>query len=191
VFLTAAVSLEQNPPWGGVWRRQQSWLRQHGATQRYHSPCQLACPRLRQRERLAGRGVLAAAPSPPEPAARVLRGPLTRARGAPGADAGAGAGLPACGRPALLLAGRAGAGQGHLAPALLHALEALPVHAIGLPALLADASARRARAGLARGWRCAYARERAAGAPLALGAAARGCAVQGHSFSTLYQNRVG
>ena len=128
-----------------------------------------------------------------EPAARVLRGPLTRARGAPGADAGAGAGLPACGRPALLLAGRAGAGQGHLAPALLHALEAQPVHAISLPALLADASARRARgarAGLARGWRCAYARRSAAGAPVRSGPQ-RARAVQGHSFSTLYQNRVG
>ena len=53
-----------------------------------------------------------------------------------------GAALPACARPALLLAGPSGAGQGHLAPALLHALEALPVHAIGLPALLADSSSR-------------------------------------------------
>jgi SpoVK/Ycf46/Vps4 family AAA+-type ATPase len=49
-------------------------------------------------------------------------------------------------RPRLLLAGREGAGQAHLAPALLHALEGLPVHALGLPSLLSDAGARRARA---------------------------------------------
>lgn len=61
-----------------------------------------------------------------------------------GGRGGREAALPACSRPALLLAGAPGSGQNHLAPALLHALEALPVHAIGLPALLADSSSRRA-----------------------------------------------
>ena len=42
----------------------------------------------------------------------------------------------------MLICGPEGAGQAHLAPALLYALEGLPVHAIGLPALLSDASAR-------------------------------------------------
>ena len=42
----------------------------------------------------------------------------------------------------VLLCGRAGAGQDHLGPALLAALEALPVHAIGLPSLLSDANSR-------------------------------------------------
>lgn len=42
----------------------------------------------------------------------------------------------------VLLCGREGAGQGHLAPALLAALEALPVHSIGLPSLLSDANSR-------------------------------------------------
>ena len=41
-----------------------------------------------------------------------------------------------------LVCGPEGAGQGHLAPALLAALEALPVHAIGLPNLLSDANSR-------------------------------------------------
>ena len=45
-------------------------------------------------------------------------------------------------RPRVLICGPEGAGQAHLAPALLYALEGLPVHAIGLPALLSDASAR-------------------------------------------------
>lgn len=45
-------------------------------------------------------------------------------------------------QPRVLLCGEAGAGQGHLGPALLHALEGLPVHAIGLSSLLCDASAR-------------------------------------------------
>lgn len=45
-------------------------------------------------------------------------------------------------RPRLLICGPEGAGQSHLAPALLYALEGLPVHAIGLPALLSDAGAR-------------------------------------------------
>jgi len=45
-------------------------------------------------------------------------------------------------RPRLLICGAEGAGQSHLAPALLHALEGLPIHAIGLPSLLADAGAR-------------------------------------------------
>ncbi|KAI8471874.1 MAG: hypothetical protein J3K34DRAFT_505681 [Monoraphidium minutum] len=35
-----------------------------------------------------------------------------------------------------------GSGQGHVAAALLHALEGLPLHAVGLPSLLADAGAR-------------------------------------------------
>jgi hypothetical protein len=42
----------------------------------------------------------------------------------------------------VLLSGSEGCGQDHLVPALLHALEGLPVHSIGLPALLSDASAR-------------------------------------------------
>jgi hypothetical protein len=41
-----------------------------------------------------------------------------------------------------LVCGPEGAGQAHLAPALLAALEALPVHAIGLPNLLSDANSR-------------------------------------------------
>lgn len=45
-------------------------------------------------------------------------------------------------RPRLLLCGPEEAGQSHLAPALIHALEGLPVHSIGLPSLLSDASAR-------------------------------------------------
>ena len=45
-------------------------------------------------------------------------------------------------RPRLLICGQEGSGQAHLAPALLYALEGLPVHAIGLPSLLSDASAR-------------------------------------------------
>lgn len=45
-------------------------------------------------------------------------------------------------RPRLLLCGAEGAGQAHLGPALLYALEGLPVHALGLPSLLSDASAR-------------------------------------------------
>ena len=42
----------------------------------------------------------------------------------------------------VLLSGSEGCGQDHLVPALLHALEGLPVLSIGLPALLSDASAR-------------------------------------------------
>lgn len=45
-------------------------------------------------------------------------------------------------RPRLLICGREGAGQSHLAPAVLYALEGLPVHAIGLPSLLSDVGAR-------------------------------------------------
>ena len=41
-------------------------------------------------------------------------------------------------RPRMLVCGPEGAGQHHLAPALLYALEGLPVHAIGLPSLLSD-----------------------------------------------------
>ena len=47
-------------------------------------------------------------------------------------------------RPRLLVCGQEGAGQSHLGPALLYALEGLPVHALGLPSLLSDASARSA-----------------------------------------------
>lgn len=45
-------------------------------------------------------------------------------------------------RPRLLICGEEGSGQSHLGPALLYALEGLPVHALGLPSLLSDASAR-------------------------------------------------
>lgn len=45
-------------------------------------------------------------------------------------------------RPRLLICGPDGTGQSHLGPAVLYALEGLPVHAIGLPSLLSDAGAR-------------------------------------------------
>lgn len=45
-------------------------------------------------------------------------------------------------RPRLLVCGAEGTGQAHLGPAVLYALEGLPVHAIGLPSLLSDAGAR-------------------------------------------------
>ncbi len=45
-------------------------------------------------------------------------------------------------RPRLLVCGPEGTGQAHLGPAVLYALEGLPVHAIGLPSLLSDAGAR-------------------------------------------------
>ena len=45
-------------------------------------------------------------------------------------------------RPRLLICGEEGAGQSYLGPALLYALEGLPVHALGLPSLLSNASAR-------------------------------------------------
>jgi SpoVK/Ycf46/Vps4 family AAA+-type ATPase len=45
---------------------------------------------------------------------------------------------PLARQPRLLLAGDAGAGQAALAAALLHELEQFPVHAVGLPSLLAD-----------------------------------------------------
>lgn len=45
-------------------------------------------------------------------------------------------------RPRMLICGPEGSGQAHLGPAVLYALEGLPVHAIGLPSLLSDASAR-------------------------------------------------
>jgi hypothetical protein len=45
-------------------------------------------------------------------------------------------------RPRLLICGPEGTGQAHLGPAVLYALEGLPVHAIGLPSLLSDAGAR-------------------------------------------------
>eukprot|EP00798_Chlamydomonas_sp_ICE-L_P030291 gene30291-35279_t len=45
-------------------------------------------------------------------------------------------------RPRLLICGAEGSGQHHLAPALLYALEGLPVHAVGLPSLLSDPGSR-------------------------------------------------
>jgi len=45
---------------------------------------------------------------------------------------------PLARQPRLLLHGPAGSGQSPLAAALLHELEAFPVHAVGLPSLLAD-----------------------------------------------------
>jgi hypothetical protein len=45
-------------------------------------------------------------------------------------------------RPRLLLCGPPGCGQAQLAAALLYALEGLPAHAIGLPALLSNPGAR-------------------------------------------------
>lgn len=42
----------------------------------------------------------------------------------------------------VMVCGAEGAGQGHLGPALLAALEGLPVHAVGLPSLLSDANSR-------------------------------------------------
>lgn len=45
-------------------------------------------------------------------------------------------------RPRLLVCGESGAGQVHIAPALLHALEMFPVHAIGLSSLVSNTSAR-------------------------------------------------
>jgi hypothetical protein len=45
-------------------------------------------------------------------------------------------------RPRMLLAGPAGSGQQQLGAAVLAALEGLPVHAIGLPSLLASAGSR-------------------------------------------------
>lgn len=73
--------------------------------------------------------------------------------GAPGAaggdDGGLGADFSWAGgaslgvqRPRLLICGPEGTGQAHLGPAVLYALEGLPVHAIGLPSLLSDAGAR-------------------------------------------------
>ncbi len=45
-------------------------------------------------------------------------------------------------RARVLLCGPQGAGQSQLGPAVLHELEGLPAHAIGLPSLLADAGSR-------------------------------------------------
>jgi hypothetical protein len=61
-----------------------------------------------------------------------------------GAAKGGGGDGPLClvQRPRMLICGAEGAGQSHLAPALLHTLEGLPIHAIGLPSLLSDAGAR-------------------------------------------------
>jgi hypothetical protein len=77
------------------------------------------------------------------------RNPAAALLAVPGASAGAADGDPfswvaaaAVRRPRLLVCGPEGAGQAHLGPALLHALEGLPVHSIGLSALLSDAGAR-------------------------------------------------
>lgn len=51
-------------------------------------------------------------------------------------------------RPRLLVCGPEGTGQSHLGAALLYAVEGLPVHSIGLPALLSNASARSPEEGL-------------------------------------------
>lgn len=51
-------------------------------------------------------------------------------------------------RPRILIYGQEGSGQNHLGPALLYALEGLPVHGIGLPSLLSDAGARSAEEAL-------------------------------------------
>ena len=45
-------------------------------------------------------------------------------------------------RPCLLIAGPPGSGQTSVASALLHVLERLPTHSLGLPSLLASSSAR-------------------------------------------------
>jgi hypothetical protein len=45
-------------------------------------------------------------------------------------------------RARLLLCGREGAGQAALGAAVLHELEGLPAHSIGLPSLVADAGSR-------------------------------------------------
>jgi hypothetical protein len=47
-------------------------------------------------------------------------------------------------RPRLLIAGPPGSGQQQLAAAVLAAVEGLPVHAVGLPQLLANAASRSA-----------------------------------------------
>lgn len=48
-------------------------------------------------------------------------------------------------RPRLLVCGSEGSGQAALGAALLHALEGLPIHSIGLPSLLADPGMRFSR----------------------------------------------
>jgi hypothetical protein len=55
---------------------------------------------------------------------------------------GASSALFCMARPRMLLAGPAGSGQQQLGAAVLAALEGLPVHAIGLPSLLASAGSR-------------------------------------------------
>ena len=50
--------------------------------------------------------------------------------------------VPHAVRPRLLLVGTPGGGQNAVAPALLHALESLPVHGIGLPSLVSEAGSR-------------------------------------------------
>ena len=54
-------------------------------------------------------------------------------------------------RPRVLICGREGSGQSHLGPAVLDALEGLPVHSVGLPSLLSDVSARRVPSPMAPG----------------------------------------
>jgi hypothetical protein len=58
------------------------------------------------------------------------------------ASGGASSALFCMARPRVLLAGPAGSGQQQLGAAVLAALEGLPVHAIGLPSLLASAGSR-------------------------------------------------
>jgi SpoVK/Ycf46/Vps4 family AAA+-type ATPase len=67
---------------------------------------------------------------------------LEKPSGSRGKSSGAAAlefvNCPLARQPRLLVAGEPGFGQAPLAAALLHELEAFPVHAIGLPSLLAD-----------------------------------------------------
>ncbi len=98
-----------------------------------------------------GRGLLSAArnqvPSTSSPA-RLHAGNLPGEHLFPGSKGSSGGGALAwvagagVQRPRLLICGAEGAGQSHLGPAVLYALEGLPVHAIGLPSLLSDAGAR-------------------------------------------------
>lgn len=53
-----------------------------------------------------------------------------------------GSALPLVYRPRLLICGEESAGLDHVGPAILHQLEKFPVHSLGLPSLLSDASAK-------------------------------------------------
>lgn len=53
-----------------------------------------------------------------------------------------GSAIPLVYRPRILLCGSEGVGLDHLGPAILHELEKFPVHALGLPSLLSDPSAK-------------------------------------------------